>query len=208
MPLTPFETRSAAGSFTVLTVCTGNICRSPLAAALLRIALADLPTRVHSAGTRALVGLGMPDASLRIAARLGVPDAAAHRARQLRTEWVQDADLILALDREHRRGVVELLPRASRRAFTVREFARFAAAVTDVELDTGAGVTTADRMRHAVEAAAQVRGTLPPLPRPEDDDVVDPYRRSFEVYQESSDQLVPAIEATVSLLRRAVRGAS
>src|SRR5690606_12746543 len=44
----------------ILTVCTGNICRSPLAEAVLASRLADLDLRVHSAGTQALVGHGMP----------------------------------------------------------------------------------------------------------------------------------------------------
>ena len=43
----------------VLTVCTGNVCRSPLAEALLRERLAPLDIRVRSAGTRALIGSAM-----------------------------------------------------------------------------------------------------------------------------------------------------
>src|SRR5690606_17245040 len=37
----------------ILTVCTGNICRSPLAETVLATRLADLDVRVHSAGTQA-----------------------------------------------------------------------------------------------------------------------------------------------------------
>ncbi|MDN6173711.1 MAG: low molecular weight phosphatase family protein, partial [Yaniella sp.] len=37
-------------------MCTGNICRSPLAELLLRQALGKLPVTTHSAGTQALVG--------------------------------------------------------------------------------------------------------------------------------------------------------
>ena len=53
-------------TFSVLTVCTGNICRSPLAELILAASLSDIPdVRVESAGTGALVGHGMPDPALR-----------------------------------------------------------------------------------------------------------------------------------------------
>lgn len=207
MELTIFDTGKREGPFTILTVCTGNVCRSPLAEGLLRMVLGGLDVRVHSAGTGALVGEGMTEQNQRIASDLGVIDGPGHRARQLDIEHLRSADLILALSREHRRQVVELLPRASRQAFTLREFARLAVEVSDEDLATLRGLE-AERMRGAVELVAQLRGTLPPLEDPADDDVVDPYRQSDEVYRLSADQLIPSVNSTASLLRRSAEAAA
>lgn len=56
---------------TVLVVCTGNICRSPLAEALLRTRFAGSGLRVHSAGTHALPGVPMTDPAQQVARARG-----------------------------------------------------------------------------------------------------------------------------------------
>lgn len=203
-------------SFTILTVCSGNICRSPLAEQLLRAGLAGVEgVRVSSAGTIAMVGTGMPAEALALSTRLGVSDAPAHLARQLDAQHIRDADLVLGLSRDHRRAVVEIVPAATRRTFTLREFAHLAAAVADHDLaDVASDAdpfeqprSVAERveasLRAAVGAAATLRGVVEPLPSPEDADVIDPYRRSAAVYETSAAQLVPAVQATVALLARA-----
>lgn len=201
-----FDDASDRVGFTILTVCTGNICRSPLAESLLRLLLGGLPVTVHSAGTHAMAGDGMTPQNQRIASDLGVQQPQTHRAKQLSLEHLREADLVLALGREHRRAIVELLPRASRQTFTLREFARLAQVVTADDLEQQRGSTPIDHLRGAVEAAALLRGTIPPLENPSDDDVVDPYRQSDEVYRLSADQLVPAVHTTALLLRRSVTG--
>lgn len=201
-----FERPLPAGPLRVLMVCTGNVCRSPLAEALLAQVLGDLPVELASAGTGALVGEQMTEPTQRIAAELGVADPAAHRAKQITEAHVRGADLVLALTREHRRQVVELVPSATRHTFTLRQLARLADLVTADDIEETQSVDPAARMRRAVEAAAQLRGMSPPIDHPEDDDVIDPYRRSEEVYRESADQLVPAVNAVAGLLRRASPG--
>lgn len=196
-----FEEQTKTGSFKILTVCTGNICRSALAEGLLRKVLRGLPVEVSSAGTGALVGESMPDPQLRIAADLGVEDAPQHRARQLDASMLEEADLVLALAREHRRAVAELLPKASRTTFTLREFARIAEGISTDEVDSLA--RGAQGMREVVGVATQLRGSVIPPETAEDDDVIDPYRQSVEIYQQSAAQLIPAVNATVALLRRA-----
>lgn len=201
-----FTDETEGRPFTVLTVCTGNICRSPLAEALLRKVLAGLPVRVHSSGTLALTGQPMTEENQIIASEFGVDDVAAHRARPLALEQVRESDLVLALTRDHRRAVVELLPRASRHVFTLREFARLAEAVDSAELSAKAGMSREDRLRSAVELVAQLRGTLPPLGDADEDDVIDPYRQSDEVYTRSAQQIVPAVNQISRLFRAAVKG--
>ena len=100
-----FEDEKADGPFTILTVCTGNICRSPLVEMLLRKVLHGLPVVVHSAGTQALVGRPMTEQNCIIAEELGVQQVDDHRARLLKTDYLREADLVLVLTREHRAAV-------------------------------------------------------------------------------------------------------
>ena len=195
---------------TILTVCTGNICRSPLAEHLLQQELRGVPgVRVASAGTRALAGATMHPQSREIAERLIPNYGRSHVARQLDITDVREADLLLAMSREHRRAIVELLPRAARTTFTIREFARLSDAVDGEEFRIADPMFTddiGDRMREAVDAVAGLRGAVPPLADPAEDDVVDPYGRGVEVYEESAGQLVPAVRTSAGFLRRAASG--
>ena len=196
-------------SFEILTVCTGNICRSPLAEQLLRAGLSDIaPISVASAGTYAMVGSGMTPEAAALSAEFGGLGAESHRARDLTPALVDAAGLIFAMSREHRRAIVELRPRAARTTFTLREFARLADGITDDELEYLAALplsSVTERLAELVLAVAARRGLVE---RPEDpaaDDIVDPYRRGDAVYRESADQLVPAAEITVRTIRHAVR---
>ena len=89
--------------FTVLVVCTGNICRSPMAEGLLKGAL---PPRlkpllaVRSAGTYALHGNSATPEAVAAAAQFGV-DISGHRARLLNKEMIFGADLILGMETHH-----------------------------------------------------------------------------------------------------------
>lgn len=194
--------------FSILTVCSGNICRSPLAEQLLRAGLADVPgIRVSSAGTVGLVGYPMDAQSAELAARFGITDSAQHVARELNADHVGGAQLIFAMSREHRRAVAEMMPRASRRTFTIREFARISAEITDDDLAPAAELPlddTAGRLAAAVGVVAAMRGMVSPAHAPEDDDVIDPYRRSPEVYERSGSELRPAVDTALDLFRRAL----
>lgn len=195
-----------SSTFSLLTVCTGNICRSPLAELYLRRGLSPLDdVTVSSAGTMAVDDDVMPEQARALARSFDLePDE--HRARFLFERDVRGADLVIALAREHRRAVVSMHPRASRYTFTLREAARLARDVTDVQLadalPTGAS-TVADRLRATVALLASRRGSVEAPNDPLDDDVVDPYRRSDETFAESGRQLVPAADVLVDLLTRA-----
>lgn len=193
----------------ILTVCTGNICRSPLAEVLLRTRLAPLGVQVASAGTHGLDGYGMTPEAQRLAADLGVGAelASAHRARYLTGAELGTPDLILAMSREHRRRIVELEPSRLRSAFTVREFARLAADTPDDDIVADAAVAgpeASTRLRAAVAAVAAMRGMSAPPADPADDDVIDPYRRPWETYQLSAQQLVPAVDQVVRVVTLAL----
>jgi protein arginine phosphatase len=93
----------------VLFVCTGNICRSPLAASLLERALKDrhLEVEVTSAGTGAWDGAPASEGAYLVGLERGL-DLSGHRARLLTRELVEEADLILTMARHHRARVDEL----------------------------------------------------------------------------------------------------
>lgn len=194
----------------IMTICTGNICRSPLAALMLQTRLSDLDVTVSSAGTRGLADALMTDEAQRLAFARGVTTdaAAAHRSRFLGEAHLASPDLILAMTRDHRRAVAELAPARMRSTFTAREFARLAQSVPDASIRAAADAAPAQdpsaRLRAALAAVSGQRGLVLPPADPGDDDVIDPYRRSWTTYELSGSQLDPAIDEVVRVVSLAL----
>jgi len=190
------------GDSRILIVCTGNVCRSPFIERMLQRRLADaatapgLRTVVRSAGTAALTGQGMdPRAAAQTLANGA--DPAGFTARQLTATMVAEADLVLTATRSHRGDVASLHPKALAYTFTLRDFA-------DLVRDLPVRETTALEMgtspaRYVVTQAAAQRGRKPPL-NPEQADVVDPYRRSDEVFIRMAEQVIEVIPTIVRAL--------
>jgi len=180
----------------VLFVCSGNICRSPLGAQVLTARLGrDAPAfTVESAGTIAQDGAPMDDQAAEQSVRLG-GDPSAHRSRYLTPAIAGAADLVLTAERSHRAAVVSLAPRAAKRAFTVRQFARVLAALDPSDLD---GVETAEQL---VERVARLRGTVPQPVDPAEDNVDDPYRRSATTHERVADEIAAALDVIADALR-------
>ncbi|MGQ9707323.1 MAG: arsenate reductase/protein-tyrosine-phosphatase family protein [bacterium] len=96
--------------FSVLVVCTGNSCRSPIAAGILNAKLKGMPVLVGSAGVAAPVGRQATGFAIAVARELGV-DIAGHRARQVEKDMIEQADLILVMEDGHRKWILEMVPR-------------------------------------------------------------------------------------------------
>jgi protein-tyrosine phosphatase len=98
---------------TIIFVCTGNICRSPMAEAFLKHILAreGLATdyAVRSAGVWAAEGRPASSYAIQTMARRGF-DISDHRAHNLTRADVEEADLILAMTSEHVEAIETLLP--------------------------------------------------------------------------------------------------
>lgn len=172
-------------SFTVLYVCTGNVCRSPMAELLFR-GWADqgADVIVSSAGTEAMEGHGIDRSSASALGQLGI-DPSLHRARQFEPWMATDADLILTAAREHRDAIISALPTLYKRTFTMKEFAR---------LVNGLGPGDP---RSIVAAAAARRGQSIPED-PDDDDVRDPYRSAIKHAKTIAEEITESVYATVS----------
>ena len=174
-------------SFAVLYVCTGNVCRSPMAELLFRSWVSpDADVEVASAGTQALVGHGIDRASASALGQLGI-DPSRHRARQFEPWMAADADLILTAERAHRDLVMTELPSAFRRTFTMKEFARLARL-----LSPGPAA-------EVIAQAATMRGADGRLPDGVDD-VPDPYRGTLERARVIAAQVSATVDAAIGAL--------
>lgn len=110
----------------VLMVCVGNICRSPMAEALLKARLAGkrgAPV-VESAGIAALVGKPADAMAQQLMQERGI-DLSAHRAQQLTPALIRSADLILVMEKGHQLAVEEILPAARGRVFPLGKWDGF-----------------------------------------------------------------------------------
>jgi protein-tyrosine phosphatase len=114
-------------TFEVLVVCSANVCRSPMAGAILRERFAsaglDDLVRVRTYGENATVGAQMcPDMIARASPKRLPTDALVHHlASQLLPERVEEADLVLTSDRGVRAMVLRDSPAAHPRTFTLRQ---------------------------------------------------------------------------------------
>jgi RpiB/LacA/LacB family sugar-phosphate isomerase len=117
---------------TLLFVCTGNTCRSPMAEALARRALADRPDwRVLSAGIGAINGQAASTHSVTALRQIGV-ELTGHTSRMLTGRMIREADYIFGLTRGHVEGIAMLYPEAAEKLFVLREFEE---GISDLDLD-------------------------------------------------------------------------
>src|SRR5260221_6467356 len=105
---------------TILFICTGNVCRSPMAEALFRRAVRGRGEfRVYSAGIGALDGQPPTPHSVRAMRELGV-DISAQRSRMLTAELVRSADIILGMTHRHVDTGTLLYPQAAEKTLLLR----------------------------------------------------------------------------------------
>jgi protein-tyrosine phosphatase len=198
--------------FTVLHVCMGNICRSPMAERLLVLAVRDRLVRhgadpdrsdellhSHSAGTGGWhAGEEMnPPAARQVVSRGG--EVAGFAARKLRSDLIDAADLVLTATADQQEYVVALRPDAAARTFVLGEFGRLLAAAGSAGLPP-VGATPDEvyargvALVAAVDAARQGAGPLPT------DDLDDPWGRGDQCFSRVADE----IEETVHPLAAAL----
>lgn len=183
---------AASGRFGVLSVCVGNICRSPVSERLLDHLLGDL-VEATGAGTHAVVGAGIHPA---MAARLSAAGVSpSGTARQLTVAMVSQADLIVTMTRELRAQVVELCPAQVRRAFTLAELAAI------VEAGVLPAPSSRDRAGLADQIARAAAHRVIATGRPGGIDIADPYGGPDSGYERSFREIQRCVEVLASAWR-------
>lgn len=180
----------------ILTLCTGNICRSPVAQSVLTSALINSGIVVRSAGTLAAVGrAAAPEAVAYVRSALGIE--LSHRASRLDRGALIRSDLILVMTAEQRRWVALEEPRVLRRTFTLLELARIASDVPKSE--------SFPDLRSFAHGCARLRTRRPG--HSEDPDIEDPYGGPPEAYTRSFTQVHAAAGVVAQAIIRSVQPA-
>ncbi len=109
----------------VLFVCTGNTCRSPMAAVVLqdKVNAECLTNKIHvsSAGLAAVAGALASDNACAAVASLGL-SLVSHKATALSMTMIEEADLVFTMTKQHRDAILRALPTAGRKVFTLAEY--------------------------------------------------------------------------------------
>jgi protein-tyrosine phosphatase len=170
----------------ILTVCIGNVCRSPLMEALLRRRL-PASVEVESAGVRAMAGYAMePNAAAELARLGGSPDG--FTARQLQAEYAGGADLVLTATTEIRSKVLAEAPRALRKAFTLLEFGRLGQEAPD-HLESPHDLVAWGAANRSLAAGHDL-------------DIPDPMGRAPEVHRQAADLIDEGTRQVAAALLR------
>lgn len=106
----------------ILILCSGNVCRSPIATVLLARDLSD--KTIASAGLAAPMGVQADPMAIEFAAARGL-DLSAHRARQVTHRMCQAADLILVMERGHQAELRRRYPQVWGKVFRLGEAGGF-----------------------------------------------------------------------------------
>ncbi|OBB75583.1 protein tyrosine phosphatase [Mycolicibacterium monacense] len=169
----------------ILFVCTGNICRSPIAE---RLAVAYARDRVpgfsaSSAGTRAIIDHSIHREAALVLEALGGASAD-FAARRLTAKISADADLILTMTKAHRDRVLEIAPNQLNRTFTLSEAAGL--------VSTFNAQTIADLAEFRSQVGAH--GGV---------DIPDPIGQSARVFAEIGSQIADLLAPVMELCQRA-----
>lgn len=168
----------------ILVLCTGNLCRSQYVAARLAAALPHL--EIGSAGTGALVGEQPPAVISELLARQGVTTDLPP-ARQVTRRDVRGARLILTATAMQRVQAARMASGGEQRSFTLKELARVLSnGRPSVGIDGALAV--------AVEAFSRSDG------HDYDDDLVDPYEQSIQVFETMAADAEAALAVLIPTL--------
>jgi protein-tyrosine phosphatase len=168
-----------------LFVCTANICRSPMAAALFaeQIERVSDPVEVSSAGISAVgewADRPVPDEVLQVMASYRI-DLSAHRSRALTQPMLEGADLIIGMSRRHVQEAILTDPPSWPKSFMLKELVRRGRELGPRRADQGfrswIDLVHGDRTRQSLAHRSRA------------DDIEDPYGRPLAEYRATAHEL-------------------
>lgn len=119
----------------ILFICTGNLCRSPLAEGYLKKLLKEKNlsgVEISSAGLWAIEGNTVEDAAYQVAAENGF-DLSNHRSRLLKPEDIKEASIILVMEYLQMREILITYPEAKEKVRLLRSFAPDGTIKSDID---------------------------------------------------------------------------
>lgn len=189
------------GPWHITFVCTGNICRSPFAQRSLETLISGSPLAGYvttlSAGTHPLIGQPMDPRPAAIYAREFGHEAPSHRSRQLTSDMASSADLLLAMEADQRRTVLQWFPRAFPRTFLLTEYVDICRQLLSergalVELPSA---TPQERLSALTAQACRHRTLGVGAP-----DIPDPYRRGDALHAQIAARILVELEGLLAIL--------